>query len=489
MFSSLDWTIVAIYLVGTTWIGHALRGPQATNYDFFLGGRNVPWPAVAASSIATTISAITFVSVPALVYAADGNFTYLQLAIGGIISRLIVAYVLVPHYFSGDYYSPYDFTRHRLGLRAGQLISGLFLVGGVLGQSVRVYATALILELLTGWALAESILIITCFSIAWTWLGGIRTVIWTDVVQFFVLIGSAIFVLIYVFTALPITGLEALTNPGTQEKLTVLNFTTDPRVAFTFWAALIALPFQNVAVYGGDQLFVQRLLCCKNEQAAKKAVLLSMFGEVIPLIMLAVGLGLFVYYETFPLDPTFAPMVAEKNDRILPVFILSVLPEGVRGLIIAGLLSAAISSLDSILAALAQVSHRAAQSVWPALKDITLSRTLVLTWGIALGVIAMTYENSSMNLVDLAFTMTTYTYGPMIGLILLSIIGLNHANRTIPAVIVSVGLVAVLNHPNWLGFTIEGAVLAWPWLSPIAAITTVGVAISLDRLTTRSREP
>ena len=171
MFSSLDWTIVAIYLVGTTWIGHALRGPQATNYDFFLGGRNVPWPAVAASSIATTISAITFVSVPALVYAADGNFTYLQLAIGGIISRLIVAYVLVPHYFSGDYYSPYDFTRHRLGLRAGQLISGLFLVGGVLGQSVRVYATALVLELLTGWALAESILIITCFSIAWTWLG------------------------------------------------------------------------------------------------------------------------------------------------------------------------------------------------------------------------------------------------------------------------------------------------------------------------------
>ena len=279
-----------------------------------------------------------------------------------------------------------------------------------------------------------------------------------------------------------------MTNPATQEKLTVLNFTTDPRVAFTFWAALIALPFQNVAVYGGDQLFVQRLLCCENEKAAKKAVLLSMFGEVIPLIMLAVGLGLFVYYETFPLDPTFAPMVAEKNDRILPVFILSVLPEGVRGLIIAGLLSAAISSLDSILAALAQVSHRAAQSVWPALKDITLSRTLVLTWGIALGVIAMTYENSSMNLVDLAFTMTTYTYGPMIGLILLSIIGLNHANCTIPAVLVSVVLVAVLNHPNWLGFTIEGAVLAWPWLFPIAAITTVGVAISLDRMTTGSRE-
>ena len=164
---------------------------------------------------ATTISAITFVSVPALVYAADGDFTYLQLAIGGIISRLIVAYVLVPHYFSGDYYSPYDFTRHRLGLRAGQLISGLFLACA--WPSVRVYATALVLELLTGWALAESILIITCFSIAWTWLGGIRTVIWTDVVQFFVLIGSAIFVLIYVVAALPIAGLEALTNSATKK--------------------------------------------------------------------------------------------------------------------------------------------------------------------------------------------------------------------------------------------------------------------------------
>ena len=109
-------------------------------------------------------------------------------------------------------------------------------------------------------------------------------------------------------------------------------------------------------------------------------------------------------------------------------------------------------------------------------------------WGVVLAIIAMTYETSTLNLVDLAFTMTTYTYGPMIGLILLSIIGLNHANWTIPAVIVSVGLVAALNHPNWLGLPTEGAVLAWPWLFPIAAITTVGVAIGLDRLTTRNRE-
>ena len=133
----------------------------------------MPWP-LSPPLLLQLPSALSLLYRCPLVYAADGNFTYLQLAIGGIISRLIVAYGLVPHYFSGDYYSPYDFTRHRLGPR-GRLISGLFLLGGVLGQSVRVYATALVLELLTGWALAESILVIACFSIAWTWLGGIRT--------------------------------------------------------------------------------------------------------------------------------------------------------------------------------------------------------------------------------------------------------------------------------------------------------------------------
>lgn len=184
MFSALDWTIVATYIVITTWVGHRLKGQQESTRDFFLAGRNMPWYAVSASIIVTTISAITFIGVPAIAYAAGGNFTYLQLALGGIIARLLIARYLLHGYYEREYYSPYDFMSDRLGPVVARVTAGLFLIGGVLGQSVRVYATALVIELLTGWSMGQSILVIAAFAILWTWMGGIAAVIWTDVVQF-----------------------------------------------------------------------------------------------------------------------------------------------------------------------------------------------------------------------------------------------------------------------------------------------------------------
>lgn len=133
MFSAIDWSIVGLYVVLTTWIGHRLKGRQQSLHDFFLGGQNIPWFAVSASIIATTISAVTFIGVPAIAYAAGGNFTYLQLALGGIIARLLIARYLLPRYFDEEYYSPYDFMSDRLGPRLGRITAGLFIVGGVLG--------------------------------------------------------------------------------------------------------------------------------------------------------------------------------------------------------------------------------------------------------------------------------------------------------------------------------------------------------------------
>ena len=166
-FSVFDWFIVAAYVAITTWIGHRLKGKQETTHDFFLAGRQIPWYAVSASIIATTISAVTFIGVPAIVFASGGNFTYLQLAIGGVIARLLIARYLIPRYYQANYYSPYDYMSDRLGAGIGRLTAGLFIVGGILGQSVRVYATALVFELLTGW----SISVIALFAILWTWMG------------------------------------------------------------------------------------------------------------------------------------------------------------------------------------------------------------------------------------------------------------------------------------------------------------------------------
>lgn len=487
MFSVLDWSIVGAYIIGTTIVGHHLKGRQHNTRDFFLGGRSLPWYAVTASTIATTISAITFIGVPALVYAADGNFVYLQLAIGGVIARILVAKFLVPLYYEKEFYSPYEYMADRLGDVVGRITAGLFFLGGILGQGVRVYATALVLELITGWSLYESIMLITLFAVLWTWMGGIAAVIWTDFVQFFILIGGGIAALIFVTDALP-EQWSTLTTIGNEAgKFKTFDFSTDPRVAFTFWAALLAMPFQNVAVYGTDHLFVQRLLCCRNKREAQKAVLWSTVGELVPVLMLMVGVGLFAFYEFHALPEYLATMVDERNDRIFPAFIISEIPSGLRGLLIAGILSAAISSLDSILAALSQISLTMFYKpfVEPQASEarlLRISRVFVIVWGVVLAFMAWQFSASKLDLVTLAFSMTTYTWGPMLGLFILSIIASRYRVAGVGrSVILSILIVLFINEPQLLnrllGTQFDGPLLAWPWLFPIGAMVCVTSAM------------
>ena len=330
MFDLLDWAIVGGYIAVTTLVGHHLKGKQHTTRDFFLGGRSLPWYAVTASTIATTISAVTFIGVPDLVFANDGNYVYLQLAIGGVIARYLVARFLVPLYYEKEFYSPYEYMEDRLGPVVGRITAGMFFLGGILGQGVRVYATALVLELVTGWSLTESIVLIAAFAVLWTWMGGIAAVIWTDFVQFFILIAGGIAALVFVTDALP-DQWATLVETGLQAgKFKTFDFSTEPIISFTFWAALIAMPFQNVAVYGTDHLFVQRLLCCRNQREAQKAVLWSNIGELVPLLMLTVGAGLFAFYQFHELPPELAGLVAERGDRIFPAFIITEIPVGLK---------------------------------------------------------------------------------------------------------------------------------------------------------------
>ena len=487
MFGPLDWSIVVAYIVGTTLVGHHLKGKQHTTRDFFLGGRSMPWYAVTASTIATTISAVTFIGVPALVYAAGGDYVYLQLAMGGFIARYLVARFLVPLYYEKEFYSPYEYMEDRLGPIVGRITAGMFLLGGILGQGVRVYATALVLELVTGWSLYQSIVLIAVFSILWTWMGGIAAVIWTDFVQFFILIAGGIAALFFVTDALPDQWATMFEVGREAGKFQVFDFSTDPRIAFTFWAALIAMPFQNVAVYGTDHLFVQRLLCCRNEKEARKAVLWSNVGELVPALMLTVGAGLFAFYEFHDLSPELAALVAERGDRIFPAFIISEIPTGLKGLLIAGILSAAISSLDSILAALSQISLTMFYRpfIRPQADEthlLRVSRLFVIFWGAVLAVMAWQFSASKLDIVTLAFSMTTYTWGPMLGLFILSILSTRYRVAGAGnAVMASIVVVFFINEPETLnpllGTLFAGPLLAWPWLFPIGALLCVTLSL------------
>lgn len=454
-FTYLDWAVVIGYMLLTTWIGHKLSGKNATIRDFFLGGRSLPWWAVSGSMIATEISALTFIGVPGGVYALAGDWTYLQWGIGSIIARFAVGYWLVPLYFKEEIYSPYDYMGARLGEGVKRLVTGLFSLGAILGQAVRVLVTALILQTVTGLSTEACIISIGVFAVLWTLLGGMRTVIWTDVIQFGVFMFGGLLALGWLVghlgldTIIQING--AAGPAGDIDKLRVFDFTfpwDSPLLHYTFWVGVIAMPFQNFAAFGTDQLNAQRIFCCGTEKDARKAVIWSSVSLFTTLLMLAVGSGLFAWYAVKGLGSDEALKFAENPNFVFPVWITTVLPPGLTGLILAGAFAAAISSLDSVLAALSQTSLSAIygreklEHEADGKKMVFRSRMAVVIWAVILSGVAILLadgyaQSDNKNLIDLAFGMVAYTYGPLLGVLLAAILP---GRRSIPGLFAGVAV-------------------------------------------------
>ena len=318
-FTGVDWAVVVGYMVLTTWIGHRMSGSQANIKDFFLGGKTLPWWSVSGSMIATEISALTFIGVPGMVYALEGDWTYLQWGLGSIIARFSVAQWLVPLYYEKEIYSPYDFIGDRLGEVARWLVTGLFSLGSILGQSVRVLVTAIILQVVTGLDARLCIVVIGVIAILWTFMGGMRTVIWTDVMQFVLFICGGVLalgLLIYHIGWSEIVQLNQVVVDGREvDKMKVFNLTSvfqEPGLRYTLWVGLLAMPFQNFTAFGVDQLNTQRMFCCGNIEDARKAMRWSSISIVITVLMLAVGAGLFAWYQKFVPDADLAAKFGER---------------------------------------------------------------------------------------------------------------------------------------------------------------------------------
>ncbi len=499
-FLWVDWVVLLAYLLLTTWIGHRLRGAQATVKDFFLAGRSLPWPAVSGSIVATEISAITFVGVPGMVFAAGGDFTYLQWGVGSLIARVIVGVWFVKVFYERGIFSPYDYMQQRLGSGARALTTFLFFISSILGQSVRLLVTALILWTVTGLPFEWCIAIIGVFAVLWTLMGGMTTVIWTDVIQFFVFIGGGLLALGVMMARIDGGFGEILQVAGEAGKLRLLDLSTNPDVQFTLWVGLLAMPFQNLAAFGTDQLNAQRMFCCRSAGDASKAIIASSVSLLVTVLMLFVGAGLFVYYLQHPPDAAEAAKFAKETDSVFPVWITTVLPPGLSGLILAGAFAAAISSLDSALAALAQTSLALVHSkrgIDAGNQEMLIrqSRIAVVVWGIALISVAIGLHavRGQINLLSLAFGMVTYTYGPLLGAFLLA---LSPVRRDIRGVLVGTVLSILLVlwvRPDLYNILVHfGALtsaeaeairpkLNFAWLYPVTCLITLGCGVLLGR--------
>lgn len=437
-FNLGSWGVIVVYILLTTWIGHKLSGKQATIRDFFLGGRKMPWYAVSGSIIATELSAMTLVGAPAFLWAATGNMTYAVLAIGTILARIVVGYVFVPKYYEQEIYSPYEYIGNQLGHHANRVTSFLFMLGGILGQGTRVLLTAVVLQVVTGLNIYACIWVVGIVSVIWTWMGGITTVIWTDVIQFIVFTFSAILTLVIVgmefHTVDGQSGIGVIIDLASREgKFQVFNWEFDLRMNYTIWAALIASTIGSLAAYGTDQMMVQRCFCCKGPKEARRAIIWSSVSQILMLICLLMGVGLWAYYQRSGLPDTpnawEAFQINENPNRLVPVFIRFRVHWFFGGLMVAGIFAAAISSLDSILAALAQqtmawIKKMAGHEHGDA-SDVRQSRLFVILWAIILCGMASLFHLMADNatlLIELALSVVGYVQGGILGAFLLALI-------------------------------------------------------------------
>lgn len=466
-FHWIDWIVLGAYIVGTSWLADHLAGRKQTIRDFFLGGRKIPWWAVSGSIVASEVSGVTFVAIPAIAFARGGNYTYMMLATGSILARFLIAYFLIPAFYRHEVYSPYELMGLRLGPGVTRAASILYMIGVVLGQGARLFLAALVLDTITNLGIVPAILLLSLIGIGWTWIGGITSAIWTDVVQFVMIVFAAVAALVAVVVAVP-GGMHGIIEAGRAAgKFHLFNFSTDPRAEFTLWCGLFGFTFLTLGSHGTDQTMAQRFFCCRTPEEARKAVLWSSVAMILPLMMLSVGVGLFAYYQHVPLTPAQAAKVATRTDYVFPLFILTAMPAGIKGLFFASIFSAATQT--AAIAAMAQTSLGFYRGIRRRTMEnehlMRVSRLFVVLSGVMICVMAMICAGIGQykDLFRLAMAMSSYTYGALLGILMLSLLpGRRDARGLIWGVPFAMLLIFALNWQQeaWARWTVTTVVIA-----------------------------
>jgi SSS family solute:Na+ symporter len=472
----LDMVVLVAYLGGVVAWGLWKGRGGTTGRDYFLGDRDLPWTAVLLSVVATETSTLTFLSVPGVAYF--GDLAFLQIAIGYLVGRIVVAAVLLPRYYEGNLTTAYQLLESAFGIGARRFTSGLFMVTRLLADSVRLFATAIPLALLTGWPYPVSIALIGLATLAYTYVGGIRAVVWVDVVQMVLYLVGGVAGLVVIESLVP-GGWGALFAPAAEAgKLRVLDLSFDPGTAYTLWAGVVGGAFLSMASHGTDQLIVQRLLACRDLPSSRKAVVGSGIAVAAQFVLfLLLGAALWVFYQ----GQDFA-----RPDEVFARFIVDRMPAGLAGLLIAGVFAAAMSSLSSSINSLS--SAVAYDFFAPAARldrddprTFRIGRMATVVWTVALvgGAVVFIPLSRSSAAVEVALGVSSLVYGGLLGAFALAlVVGRGSTGRAIAALTSGIAAVTAL----WLW---ARTAVAWPWYSVIGSAITflVGLALFRDRLT------
>lgn len=499
-FSVIDYVVIVVYLFGVAGLGIYAAGRQSSTSDYFMGGDGLPWWAVMFSVVATETSTLTFISIPAVAYG--GNLTFLQITFGYIVGRILVSKLLLPAYFKGKLTTAYQFLEQRFGPSMRNATSSTFMITRLLADGVRLFATAIPLAIIlrlggafTGWGDIELYLLaitaISLITLVYTLIGGIKAVVWMDVMQMAVYIGGAGLAIGIMMFDLP-NGLSgAMSIAAEGGKLQIIDFGFDQPFGdfiaqpYTFFTALIGGAIFSIASHGTDQLIVQRLLTTRNVDNSQRALVWS--GVVVALqfgLFLFIGLLLYVFYDA----QSAQQLGLATTDEIFAKFIVEQLPVGLSGLIIASLFAAAMSSLSSSLNSLASSTTLDLYKPYfgkdnTQSEDLRISRIITMVWAVILTGSAFFFaylqlqEGERPAVVELGLGIASYTYGGLLGAFLLGRF-FPKPDKTDAMIGFFVGLLSLL-------FMVEGPIhnmlpgeplaIAWPLYTVVGSVIVIVV--------------
>ena len=496
-FNLGDWLVIIAYLGGIIGLGVWFGKDQRNTRDYFLGSRNIPWWGIGVSIVAAETSALTIIGVPAIAYGS--NMMFIQMIVGYVIARIILAVVMVPHYLKGEIYSPYQLLEQHLGRGPRRMAGGFFLFLETMAAGVRVYVACIPIRLLLGEQVCSlgglvdpilgAILLFVGLSLLYTYIGGVKAVIWTDAVQFGLFLAGGLFALFYIPTLIDGGWGAVMATAGAAGKLAWLNTSFTFSAPFNIWMGVIGGTVMVLSTHGAEQLIVQRVLACRDVADGRKALALSAV-LIFPLflIFLLVGVMLWAFYQGHPFQiplPEARPGI-KSNDFIFPIFMMTEVPHILKGFLIVAILSAAMSSISSAITSLASVSTMDFVKQIVKGRDeeyfLRFSKISTVFWAAVLvGTAWLTREVTFV--LNAAFSLRGLTAGALLGSLIIALFWKRlGARATMAGMTASLVVMNLIYWPANVAVTKDwwmrtfGAEVFWPWFTLIGTVVTLGVA-------------
>lgn len=470
----IDYLIIIGFLIGVALFGIIKGGKQKSVEDYFLGSKSISWGAVCFSIVAAETSTLTFISIPGLAYLTNLNF--LQVTFGYLLGRIIIAKFFLPAYFKGELNTAYAFLENRFGSKTRSFSSIVFLFTRTAADGVRLFATAIPLKLMLDIDYPLAIVIIALITLIYTITGGVKGIIWVDVVLMVIYLGGALLAGYFLIVHyLPDGYSSIIAAAQADSKLSFINLDFGNSLSeffaqpYTLISGIIGGAFLSMASHGTDQLIVQRLLSIKHLKQAQKAIIGSGILVVFQFtLFLIVGVALYAYYG--PMDL--------RSDEIFPKFIIEQLPSPFSGIIVAGLFAAAMSTLAGSISSLSSSTMLDLYNPFHKNRnkenDLKVSRLFTVMWAVLLIFAALFFMNSPQTVVELALSIASFTYGGLLGTFMLGLF-IKKAKQEDALAGFTAGIFIMIT-------VISLNLVAWTWFTLIGVMTTILIGTLLTYL-------